>query len=127
MSAKQSTSKKASLYERLGGEAGIRKIVNDTLDKNYNNPDVGHFFQDVDMAQLKQRVFEFFSMGAGGPHQYTGKDMATAHTGLNISKRDFDIADRDTIEAIKENGVAEAEIQEVIGILGSMRPEIIGK
>ena len=127
MSTKKSNTEKATLYIRLGGEEGIRKIVNDTLDKNYNNPDIGHHFQNVDMDQLKQRVFEFFSMGTGGPHQYTGKDMVAAHTGLNISKRDFDLADLDTIEAMKENGVAEAEIQEVIGILGSMRPDVIGK
>jgi hemoglobin len=60
---------KASLYERLGGEAGVRKIVNDVLDNNQNNPLIGHHFQHVEMDRLKQLVFEFFSMGTGGPHQ----------------------------------------------------------
>ena len=59
----QKTTKTASLYERLGGEAKVRKIVNDILDKNYNNPDIGHYFRKVDMKKLKQLVFEFFSMG----------------------------------------------------------------
>lgn len=118
---------KASLYERLGGEAGIRKIVNDVLDKNHNNPLIGHHFKHVDMDRLKQLVFEFFSMGTGGPHQYTGRDMRTAHTGLNISEEDFQIANLDTVQALKENGVAEAEIHEVITILNSMKGDIIRK
>ncbi len=118
---------KATLYERLGGEAGIRKIVNDVLDKNHNNSLIGHHFQNVNMNRLKQLVFEFFSMGTGGPHHYTGRDMLTAHTGLNISEADFQIANQDTLQALKENGVGEAEINEVITILNSMKEDIVRK
>ena len=71
----QTAGQKPSLYERLGGEQRLRKIVNDILDKNSNNPKIGHHFRNVDMNKLKQLVFEFFSMGIGGPHTYTGRDM----------------------------------------------------
>jgi truncated hemoglobin YjbI len=118
---------KPSLYERLGGEQGVRKIVNDVLDKNLNNPFIGHYFKKIDMSKLKQLVFEFFSMGIGGPHQYTGRDMITAHTGLNINEEDFQIANNDTIQALKENGIGEKEIHEVIAILDSMKGEVILK
>lgn len=114
-----------SLYERLGGETGVRKIGNDILDKNLNNPRIGHYFHKVDMDKLKQLVFEFFSMGLGGPHKYSGRDMLTAHAGLNISETDFEIANDDTINALKENGVGEKEIDEVISILNSMKQDVI--
>jgi hypothetical protein len=54
----ETTNQKPSLYERLGGEQGLRKIVNDVLDKNFNNPLIGHHFQNIDMDKLKQLVFE---------------------------------------------------------------------
>ena len=38
MSESTTTSPKLSLYERIGGEPGLRKIVNEILDKNFNNP-----------------------------------------------------------------------------------------
>ncbi len=116
-----------SLYERLGGETGVRKIGNEILDKNLNNPRIGHYFHKVDMDKLKQLVFEFFSMGLGGPHQYTGRSMSTAHTGLNISETDFEIANDDTINALRENGVGEKEIDEIITILNSMKQDVIRK
>lgn len=122
-----STTQTATLYERLGGEPGVRKIANDILDKNLNNPRIGHHFRKVDMGRLKQLVFEFFSMGIGGPHQYTGRDMLTTHTGLHITEEDFQIANQDTVDALKENGVGEAEINEVIAILNSMKGEVVGK
>ena len=120
-------SPKPSLYERLGGEQGVRNIVNDVLDKNLNNPLIGHYFQKIDMDKLKQLVFEFFSMGRGGPHQYTGRDMLTAHTGLNIKEEHFQIANNDTIQALEENGVGEEEINEVITILDSMKGDVVLK
>lgn len=122
-----SQNKKASLYERLGGEVGVRKIANDVLDKNKNNPNIGHHFKEVNMQQLKQLVFEFFSMGTGGPHQYSGRDMVTAHKGLNISENDFEIANADTIAVLEANGVSRTEINEVIDILNSLKGDVVFK
>ncbi len=116
-----------SLYERLGGEKGLRKIASDVLDKNLNNSRIAHYFHHVDMDKLKQLVFEFFSMGLGGPHTYSGRDMVTAHKGLDISETDFEIANVDTVRALKENGIGEKEIEEVIAILNSMKQDVIKK
>ena len=77
------------------------------------------------MIKLKQLVFEFFSMGTGGPHQYSGRDMRTAHTHLNISDDDFERANHDTLLALEMNGVGEAERDEVIAILDSMRNDVV--
>jgi|SRR5688500_5751971 hemoglobin len=121
----QTTTKTATLYERLGGEEKVRKIVRDVLQKNLDNPIIGHHFQKVDMEKLNQLVFDFFSMGIGGPHKYGGRDMRTAHAHLNITDDDFQRANIDTILALKENGVADAEINEIISILDSMRGDVI--
>ena len=119
------TNEKTSLYERLGGEQRVRKIVNDVLDKNFNNPAIGHYFQSVDMAQLKKLVFEFFSMGTGGPHKYTGRDMVTSHADLKIREEDFRIANEDTRSALEENDVEEPVINKVIAILDSMKGDVV--
>src|SRR6476659_8789886 len=94
-----------SLYERLGGELRVRKIVNELLDRNLKNPEIGHYFKNIDLKRLKQSVFEFFSMGIGGPHTYTGKDMRTAHVDLGLSENDFNVSNEDLIITLEENGV----------------------
>lgn len=125
MEAVENSTKTATLYQRLGGEEKVRKIVKDVLDRNYNNPVIGHHFKKVDMNKLNERVFEFFSMGIGGPHQYTGKDMRSAHSDLNITEDDFDRANNDMILALKENDVADQEINEIISILNSMKGDVV--
>ncbi len=116
---------KLSLYQRLGGETRVRKIVNDILDKNLSNPLIGHHFRSIDMNKLKQLVFEFFSMGTGGPHHYTGRDMRTSHANLNITEQDFEIANEDTLAAMEENGVSEEDKKEIISILNSMKSDVV--
>jgi len=116
---------KLSLYHRLGGETRVRKIVNDILDKNLSNPLIGHHFRSIDMNKLKQLVFEFFSMGTGGPHQYTGRDMRTSHANLNITEQDFEIANEDTLAALEENGVSDEDKKEIISILNSMKSDVV--
>ncbi len=95
------------------------------LDKNLNNPAIGHHFQKVEMNKLKQLVFEFFSMGIGGPHQYTGRDMRTTHINLNITEEDFLRANHDMLLALEENGVGQDERNEVIAILDSMKNDVV--
>ncbi len=96
-------------------------------DVHFNNPHVGHYFQCIDMTKPKQLVFEFFSYGLGGPHTYTGRDMIPAHTGLNISERDFEIANEDSVHVIREHGAGEEEIHDVMAILNSLKDQIILK
>jgi truncated hemoglobin YjbI len=116
---------KLSLYHRLGGETRVRKIVNDILDKNLSNPLIGHHFRPIDMNKLKELVFEFFSMGTGGPHQYTGRDMRTSHANLNITEQDFEIANEDTLAALEENGVSDEDKKEIMSILNSMKSDVV--
>jgi len=122
----QKNNQQPSLYERLGGEQRVRKILNDVLDRNLNNPLIGNHFKQVDMNRLKQLVFEFFSMGTGGPHIYTGRDMRSAHAHLVLNEKDFELSNEDVIIAFKENGVAQTEIDEVIDILNSLKGEVLG-
>jgi len=105
----------------------MKKIVSDVLDKNLNNPRIGHHFRHVDMPKLKQLVFEFFSMGTGGPHDYTGRDLESSHSNLGITQTDFDIANEDTIAAMNDNHVPQAEQKEVLDILNSLKGQIIRK
>ena len=116
----------ASLYERLGSWDGIRKIVNDTIANHRKNPAIGHYFADVDTAQLAGHVTAFFAAGTGGPSKYEGRDMTTTHASMGLSDADFDSAVADVLLALDENGIGETEKTEVAAILESLRPAVMG-
>ena len=115
-----------SLYERLGGDEGLTKIVRDTIALHHENRDIAHYFADVDDDALAAHVIAFFAAGTGGPVNYQGRDMTTTHASLNMSDADFDSAVTDVLKAVKANGVDAESATEVAAILESLRPGVMG-
>lgn len=115
-----------TLYERLGKSEGISKIVNDALAAHLTNPTVKTRFQNIeDFEHTKKMAFEFFCMGSGGPENYSGKDMAAAHKGMNVSEEEYLAVMDDIMGALENNDVGEQEKKDVLAILYSLKGEII--
>ncbi len=115
-----------SLYERLGAWDGITKIVSDTVALHHENPAIGHYFVDVNDEQLVAHVTAFFAAGTGGPAKYEGRDMTSAHAGMNMSEANFDSAVADVMTALGASNIDEASKAEVGAILESLRTAVMG-
>ena len=115
-----------SLYERIGGEAKARQIVSDIWDNHSKNPIVKDRFAKSNPDYVKQRVFEIFAAATGATDvQYTGMDMKTAHSGMNISEMEFNAVVDDVLAACESNGVGQQEMDEILAILWSVRKDIV--
>ena len=114
-----------SLYDRLGGTEGITRIADDLVELHAKNPLIAARFENSDKAALKRTVAEFFITGSGGPEIYKGKDMVSVHKGMNINGEEFVAALDDAMAALDKNGIGEAEKQETLAILFSMRGEVM--
>lgn len=121
-----------TLFERLGGREGISAIVDDTVENHLNNPEVNARFlpfknKPEQLATIKNHTIDFFSMGSGGPAAYQGKDMETAHTGMNISPAEYMHVMDDIFSALDKNGIDEESKKDVLSILWSLKGMMIGK
>lgn len=121
-----------TLFERLGGRNGISNIVDDTVENHMNNPSVNARFLPLKdrpehLAIIKQHTIDFFSMGSGGPAAYKGKDMVSAHTGMNISPAEYMHVIDDIFAALNKNGIDEDSKKDVLSVLWSLKGMIISK
>lgn len=115
-----------TLYERLGGAKGIASLVDDVMDAHMANPIVKTRFENIkDLGHAKKMAREFFSAGSGGPEAYTGKDMPTAHKGMNISEQEYLAAMDDIVGAMEKHALGEDTRKDVIAILYSLKDKII--
>lgn len=113
-------------YERLSGENGIARIVDDVIAAHLSNSLIQTRFQNCkDLEHLKQMAFEFFAAGSGGPERYTGKDMRSAHQGMNISEQEYLAVMDDILGVLDRHGIDEPTRKEVLAILYSLKGEII--
>lgn len=82
-------SAQASLYERLGGEAGVKTIVAHFVYRLANDPEIGALFEGIDFANLDRQLRDQICEVSDGPCVYEGKDMVEAHEGQNITAAEF--------------------------------------
>lgn len=121
-----------SLFERLGGKKGISKIVDNTVQLHMSNSAINSRFLPFKdkpelLATIKQHTVDFFVAGSGGPDKYKGKDMVSAHTGMNINPTEYMHVMDDIFVALDKNGIDESTKKDVLAILWSLKGMIISK
>jgi hemoglobin len=130
--AKVDNTKKA-LWDRLGGQKAVEKVVNDFVlaaveDKKVNFLRDGKVKIDTKGVEaLKKSLVEMISSATGGPLKYNGKNMKDAHKGMAITDAEFDALAAVLIDVLKKNNVPQAEIDELIKIVGTTRADIVEK
>lgn len=66
-------------YERLGGEEGLRRIVEAFVQRERIDPIIGFLFDGVDLERLVRHEVAFAAQHLGGPRAYSGRPLAEAH------------------------------------------------
>jgi hemoglobin len=114
------------LYDRLGGEAGIKGVVKDFVENNVAKDDrIKAQFANADIAGLEKKLYEQICNASGGGCVYSGKDMKTAHANMKITDADFDALVEDLVKALDNAHVADADKKALLGVLGPMKPDIV--
>jgi hemoglobin len=114
-----------TLYERLGGKDAIVAVVKEFVDRTTTDPRIKHRFFNTDRVELERLLVELVCMAAGGPCKYSGRDMTSAHAGMELVDDEFDALVEDLVGALDKYNVPEREKGEVLGALGPMKPEIV--
>ena len=114
-----------SLYERLGGGEKIKSIADDIVELHLKNPAIKTRFLKVDPDNLKRLAAEFIAAGTGGSETYTGKDMRSAHEGMNVSEAEYLAVVDDVMAALEKHDTGAAEKSEMLSILYSLKGEIV--
>jgi len=115
-----------TLYDRLGGEPAIGAVVEEFYDRVLADERVAHHFEDVDMAAQRSHQTKFLSAVTGGPIQYEGEDMASAHAGLEITGEEFRIVATHLDEALRAFDVDEADREAVMEAVAGFEDDVVG-
>lgn len=128
----ESNTTQKSLYERLGGHAGIEAIVDDIVEFHMTNPAVKARFLPLKdnprhFAQVRQHLINFLASGSGGTEKYTGRDMPTTHKGMNISQGEYMEVVDDIMKALDKHNLDEQTKKDVLFIAYSLKNSMVNK
>jgi hemoglobin len=116
-----------SLYDRLGGKDAITAVVDDFVGNVAADKRINGFFAKANIPHLKLELVNQICSATGGPCTYTGKDMRTAHKGMGITDADFNALVEDLQKTLNKFNVPAKEQGELLGILGPLKPQIVGQ
>lgn len=119
-----------SLYERLGGSAGIRRIVDGMVDAHLHNSAIKPRFtpyldQPDRVEKIKQHYCTLLEEQSNGPGAYDGRNMVETHRGMNIDETEYMAAMDDILETMKSLGHAEDTRKEIAAMLYALKDDII--
>ena len=116
-----------SLYERLGGKPAITAVVDDFIGNVAGDTRINQRFANANIPRLKTRLVDQICEASGGPCKYTGRSMRDAHAGMNISDAEFGALVEDLVKSLDKFKVPAKEKNELLGALGGMKADIVGK
>ena len=119
--------KEKSLYDRLGGKDAIKAVVHDFVGNVVADKRINKFFAKADGKKLEGLLVDQVCEATGGPCKYKGKNMADAHKGMKITEADFNALVEDLTKSLDKFKVPEKEKGELLGALGGMKGDIVGK
>ncbi|NBC96618.1 MAG: group 1 truncated hemoglobin [Deinococcus-Thermus bacterium] len=119
-----------TLYEQLGADDGIARLVDDIVAAHMENPVINARFRPYQetperLEQLKGHLRDFLSAGSGGTAAYTGRSMPDSHRGMNISEAEYVAATDDILATLDSHGVEPEARRQVLEIAWSLKDEIV--
>jgi hemoglobin len=113
------------LYDKYGGFVALSPIVHAFYDKVLASPSLDRYFADVEMPALIEHQIKFLVKVFGGPDNQTEGAMREAHAPHEITPEAFAEVAGLLKEALEEARIEAADIATILGVLASMRPDIV--
>jgi len=115
-----------AMYQQIGGEAGLKKVVDNFYERLWADPDLQHYFTGIDREKLKQhqRQFLTFVLG-GGVDAYSGQSLSSAHVDLNITNDAFSKVAWHLTLTLEELDVERSLIMIINGFVEGARGQVV--
>lgn len=114
-----------TLFADLGGQAGIDKIVEASVENYLADDRIKAVFEESNMDRVRAQFKVQFCQIAGGPCQYTGHNMVEAHRGLKLTNADFNAVVEDLQDAMDKVGIPFATQNRFLARLAPMQRHVV--
>ncbi|WP_440054974.1 group I truncated hemoglobin [Pseudoalteromonas sp. T1lg65] len=118
-------SKDQTLYQQIGEQAGLERLVDAFINQIGNDDKVFHYFKHTNITHFRNGFISHMCDVLDGPCEYQGDNMVQIHTGMNINEHDFNHVVDLLIKAMNEADIEHPVQNKILARLAPMRGEII--
>jgi hemoglobin len=118
-----------SQWERVGGEAAVKAVLDRFYEGVLEEPQLAGFFESVAVDDIKPHLAEVLEVVLGGPNARTDIDLADylteAHSGLGVSESDYDLTGQVLMDTLKEFDVPADIVETIAEALATVQPFVV--
>jgi len=114
-----------SLYVRLGKKEVIKILVDEFVSRVAADTRINKKFAKTNVDRVKFMLVEQLCGATGGPCKYTGLNMKAAHKNMGVTESEFGALVEDFIATLDKFKMPEKEKNELLGLLGPMKSDIV--
>jgi hemoglobin len=114
-----------SLYARLGGEAAVTRIADETIERVVKDPRTARSFKDSNLTRVKKHLAQQICELAGGGCRYEGDPMREVHAGHDISEAEFYAMVEILQDVLRAERVGLAERNALLAKLAPMKRDVV--
>lgn len=114
----------ATAFERIGGEPALQAIIDDFVDRMFDDVMIGFFFRRASRERIKELELQHAAEHLGGPIRYRGRPLREAHRAHRIMGGQFARRSKILEDVLSAHGVP-ADLREAwLAHVESLRGEI---
>lgn len=114
----------ASDFERVGGEAGLRAIIDEFVDRMFDDIMIGFMFRRASRERIKEMEYQHAAEHLGGPVRYRGRPLREAHAPHRIMGGQFARRSKILSDVLVAHGVPDDIREAWLAHVESLRGEI---
>jgi hemoglobin len=113
------------LFDDMGGQAGINKLVDVSVDNYLADPRIKDVFSESNIDRIRAELKDQFCVVAGGPCSYTGHSMEATHKGLHLTNANFNALVEDLQSAMDSCNIPFATQNRFLARLAPMQHQVV--
>jgi hemoglobin len=114
-----------TLYADLGGQAGINRLVDISVNNYLADERIKAIFDQSNMDRIRMELKDQFCQIAGGPCIYKGHDMVATHKGLHLTNANFNALVEDLQAAMDKCDIPFATQNRFLARLAPYQHEVV--
>lgn len=115
-----------TLFERVGGEQGVARLIQAFYARVLADPELSPFFTETSMERLRRMQRAFLSAALDGPIVYTGRTLAEVHYGRGIRPPHLQRFVEHLLAALRGFDVGEDDVEAIRARIATYADEITG-
>ncbi|WP_373488093.1 group 1 truncated hemoglobin [Blastomonas sp.] len=113
------------MRDAFHGQDGIRRIVDNMVDRATADPRISEIFVSHDLVRLRRTLFEQFCYILNAGCDYSGRDMASSHKDLGVQIDDLNVLVENLQAAMAVERVSFAAQNRLLSKLAPMNRDVV--